>query len=141
MSVRTTPGDQVRALRLALGASQPAFAGMVGVTPVTISRWEIAGTEPGPTGNRPLGALQKAGAPCPPKNPTSEVTPFGNRHGFRRKPRGSGGCRGSQPAHLRPHREPGICNRNIADRPAAASASGGLRPHPPNVADPLPVGR
>ena len=30
MSVRTTPGDQVRALQLALGASQPAFAGMVG---------------------------------------------------------------------------------------------------------------
>ena len=49
-----------------------------------------------------------------PRHPES---PLGNRHGFRRKPRGSGGCRGSQPAHLRPHREPGICNRNIVIDP------------------------
>ena len=40
-------GDQVRALRNAIGASQPAFASMIGVSPITISRWENGQNEPG----------------------------------------------------------------------------------------------
>lgn len=47
MPLQTLSGQDLRALRAAMGASQPVFASMIGVSPITVSRWENGQNEPG----------------------------------------------------------------------------------------------
>jgi superfamily II DNA or RNA helicase len=47
MTVPSDAGKRVKALRVIMRASQPAFAAMVGISPITVSRWENGQNEPG----------------------------------------------------------------------------------------------
>lgn len=50
--------DQIKSLRLSLYRTQAAFAKIIGVTPVTVSRWE-AGTRPLPVFIEKMEKLKK----------------------------------------------------------------------------------
>lgn len=53
-------GTEVRAVRDALGLKQPQLAQLLGVHPVTVSRWETDDLHPSPYQDAMLQSFQKA---------------------------------------------------------------------------------
>ena len=138
----TLPSDwplRIRALRRAMGLKQPDFAELVGVSPITISRWENGQNDPTDLAWARIQELESRRTG--PVGTISEGQPDTSTSGFRRRPGSGRGRRGGGPPIERPPRQPDLRDRNLVDRPAAAPAGGGLRPYSKVLADPLPAGR
>ena len=64
MAVPSDAGTRVKALRKSMRASQPAFAEMIGVSPITVSRWENGQNEPGDLAWARILAIQAEAEQC-----------------------------------------------------------------------------
>ncbi|HCS90700.1 MAG: helix-turn-helix domain-containing protein [Thiohalocapsa sp. PB-PSB1] len=142
--------DEIRQLRNSMNLTQRQFAAALGVAFVTLNRWENGQTKPSGMGLEKLqlsakqavlgvearSALVAAGAGCRCagcRGPGRPGLPW-------RRERGAG-ARRRRAALVRASVEPGLCDRDQPDRPAASSEDRRVRAHAAATAAALPARR